>query len=308
MMDLWRRRYWRLDEARLARFAGLRPMVVVTGGSEGIGLAIAEQFARAGDAVLLVSRNAEKLATAAAGIKLIGTSVVEIYSTDITQRAAADGISSRLAELNSYCDVLVNSAGMGVAGDFSSLDADGLDRLVALNVGALTRLTRCFLPEMLTRGQGGILNVASLAGYAPGPYQAAYYASKAYVLSLTEAIADECAGKGVRIAALAPGPVDTAFHERMLAYAKAGYSATPPTGSSRERATDKVWALYLWLMPVASSQSVAKSVVWQFRLGVRVIVPGLHNRLAMLAMRGLPHRLVVPIVGWLLRPRGRLDQ
>ena len=104
--------------------------------------------------------------------------------------------------------------------------------LVDLNVRALTRLTRHFLPGMRQRGRGGILNVASLGGYAPGPNQAAYYASKAYVLSLTEAIAAETAGEGVRVCALAPGPVDTAFHARMGAE-NAFYRYLVPPASAR---------------------------------------------------------------------------
>ena len=119
-------------------------------------------------------------------------------------------------------------------------------RLLDLNVRALTALTRHFLDGMRVRGRGGILNVASLGGYTPGPYQAAYYASKAYVLSLTEAMAAETAGEGVRVCALAPGPVDTGFHARMGAEG----------------------AFYRYLLPPASAEAVARAGYRGFALGL----------------------------------------
>ena len=156
--------------------------------------------------------------------------------------------------------------------------------MVDVNVRALTVLTRHFLAGMRVRGRGGILNLASLGGYAPGPYQAAYYASKAYVISLSEALAAETAGEGVRVCALAPGPVDTLFHARMRA------EACP---------------LPQLLLPPASAEAVARAGYLGFALGWRVTVPGLINPFLALAMRVMPHRLVIPIVGWLLQPRGQ---
>jgi short-subunit dehydrogenase len=140
---------------------------------------------------------------------------------------------------------------------------------------------RHYLPGMRLRGRGGLLNLASLGGYTPGPYQAAYYASKAYVISLTEAIAAETAGEGVRACALAPGPVDTAWHER------AGAET----------------ALYRSLVPPASAASVARAGYLGYLLGLRVVVPGLLNPFLALALKLLPHRLMVPFIAWLLKPR-----
>ncbi len=134
---------------------------------------------------------------------------------DVTTPDAVAKIEAALAAHGAYADVLVNNAGMGLAGPFHAHPPDDVLRLIDLNVRALSHLTRHFLPGMRVRGRGGILNVASLGGYAPGPNQAVYYASKAYVLSLTEAIAAETAGEGVRVCALAPGPVNTMFHARM---------------------------------------------------------------------------------------------
>jgi uncharacterized protein len=203
-------------------------------------------------------------------------------SIDLAGADAAAIVAAALTEAGGHCDVLVNCAGIGIAGDFLSQPADALQQLLDVNVRALTSLTRYFLSDMIVRKRGGVLNVASLGGYAPGPYQAVYYASKAYVLSLTEALAHEYQGQGVHIAVVAPGPVRTSFHRRMGG----------ETG------------FYLRLLSVASADRVARSAYWRFRFGQRVIVPGLLNSLMMLGMRLLPHRLLVPMIGFLLKPRG----
>ena len=136
---------------------------------------------------------------------------------------------------------------------------------------------------MRARGRGGILNLASLGGYAPGPYQAAYYASKAYVISLSEALAAETAGDGVRVCVLAPGPVATPFHR-----AHAAARAASISGCCRSPTPD----------------SVARAGYLAFALGWRVVVPGVVAPILALAMRLTPHRILIPIVGWLLKPRG----
>ena len=133
---------------------------------------------------------------------------------DIRRPDTPDQIRTLLAAHDLYADILVNSAGIGTTGEFQSEAAEDIDAVTDLNVTALTRLTRAFLPDMLVRGRGGIINIASLGGFLPGPYQAAYYATKAHVISLTRAIAWENRGRGVRITTVAPGPVNTAFHAR----------------------------------------------------------------------------------------------
>jgi uncharacterized protein len=283
-LQVWRRRWWRADTAAIAKFDNLKPVNVVTGGSDGIGLAIAVEFARRGDHVLIIGRSAERLTAARATLERIARDNLSAgLALDVTAADAAARIDEALAGLGGYCDMLVNAAGIGAAGAFVDQSPAQLDRLTALNVAALTRLTRHYLPEMLVRGRGGILNVASLGGYTPGPYQAAYYASKSYVLALTEALAHEHGGQGVRIAVLAPGPVATAFHRHMH-------------GDS---------GLYLKLLPVSTATRVARVAVRRFRLGQRVIIPGLISPLLMLALRALPHRLTNPLVAMLLKPRGK---
>jgi short-subunit dehydrogenase len=280
MLEAWRRRWWRPDPSAVAAYAGLRPMAVVTGGSEGIGYALARRFAATGRAVMLVARRAEPLERAAAAIHADFDVEAVALPLDVTAPDAIAAIDRALAERGAYADVLVNSAGIGLAGYFHAQAPEDVTRLVDLNVRALTALTRHYLVGMRARGRGGILNLASLGGFTPGPYQAAYYASKAYVISLTEAIAAETAGEGVRISALAPGPVRTLWHDR------AGAGA----------------AFYRYLFP-ASPEAVARAGYVGYLLGLRIVVPGLLSPFFALALRFLPHRLTTPIVRVLLKPR-----
>lgn len=283
LLQLWRRRWWQPDRQALAAFDGLKPMVVVTGGSEGIGYALARRFAAAGNDVILVARRPEPLRQAADRIRAEFKVEAVAVPVDVTQPDAIPAIEAALAAHRAYPDVLVNSAGMGLAGPFLDQAPEAIVQLLDLNVRALTTLSRHFLAGMRIRGRGGILNLASLGGFAPGPYQAVYYASKAYVLSFSEALAAETAGEGVRVSVLAPGPVNTGFHARM--------------GAER--------AYYRSLAIAASPEGVARAGYLGFALGWRVIVPGLVSPFLALAMRILPHRIVIPIIGLLLKLRGR---
>ena len=283
LLQLWRRRWWRPDAQALAVYAGLKPMVVVTGGSEGIGYALARRFAAAGSDVILVARRAGPLEEAAARIRADFKVAAVAVPADVTAPDAIPAIEAALAAHGAYADVLINSAGIGLAGPFLEQAPEDVLQLIDTNVRALTRLTRHFLAGMRVRGRGGILNLGSIGGYGPGPYQAVYYASKAYVHAFSEAIAAETAGHGVRVTVLAPGPVNTSFHARM--------------GAER--------ALYRYLVAPASPEAVARAGYLAFALGLRVLVPGILNPFFALALRILPHRIVIPIVGLLLRPIGR---
>jgi short-subunit dehydrogenase len=281
-LQLWRRRWWRPDREALAAYAGLKPMVVVTGGSEGIGYALARRFAAAGNGVVLVARRPQPLQSAADRIRSEFKVEAVAVPLDVTRPDAIAIIEAALAAERAYADVLVNSAGMGLAGPFLDQAPEAIVQLLDLNVRALTMLSRHFLAGMRVRGRGGILNLASLGSYAPGPSQAVYYASKAYVLSFSEAIAAETAGEGVRVCVLVPGPVNTAFHARM--------------GTER--------ALYRYVVAASSPEAVARAGYLAFALGLRVLVPGLLNPFLALAMRISPHRLVVPIIRVLVKKRG----
>jgi short-subunit dehydrogenase len=265
----------------MSAFDGLRPIVVITGASEGIGLALAHRIAQDGHDVMLIARRPPLLEAMALEISARhGVDAIPL-PLDITSPDALAQIDAALAAAGAYADILVNSAASGLAGDFARQDPADLDHLVALNVAATTRLTRHYLPGMLIRGRGGVLNIASLGAYAPGPFQAGYYASKAYLLSLTEGLAQECQGQGVRLCAVCPGPVATAFHERM--------------GASSS------W--YLNLLPVASARGVAEQAWLGFKLGLRVALPGAVAPVLAVLLRLLPHRVTVPIIAALLKPR-----
>jgi nucleoside-diphosphate-sugar epimerase len=178
LAQYWRRRRWRPDPTALAAYAGLAPMVVVTGGSEGIGYELARRFALAGNEVMLVARRPGPLQEATARIAAEGGVRAVATPADVTAEDAIATIEAALARQQAYCDVLVNSAGIGLSGPFHAHAAEDVLRMIDVNIRALSRLTRHFLPAMRTRGRGGILNLASLGAYAPGPNQAAYYASK----------------------------------------------------------------------------------------------------------------------------------
>jgi len=279
------RRPWRsavdpsaVRDARAA-VAHLKPAIVITGGSRGIGLALAKRFLDAGRTTAIVARNAPRLAEAARELETATGTAPETILCDVTEPTAAEIMRAALERSGLYLDILINNAGMGIAGPFSEQSPDDIARLLALNVESVTRLTRSALPGMIARQRGGVLNVASLGAYVPGPHQAVYYASKSYVLSFTEAIASEAAGSGVRISTLVPGPVDTGFHRDMGAES----------------------SFYRLVLPAMTPDRVASSAYWRFMLGQRVIVPGLLNPLFALALKVLPHILTVPMMRILLR-------
>lgn len=282
LANVWISRRAQQDPQAIADAASKRPAVVITGASRGIGLALARRAAKDKRAVVLVARHLGPCKQAAEAIEAnYRDSTAVPLALDITEPAAFAQIEAALDAHGLYLDILINNAGMGLGGAMTGHSVEDLDRLTQLNVGAVTRLMRQALPQMIARRRGGIINVASLGGYVPGPYQAAYYASKAYVLSFTEAIACECSGLGVRICVAAPGPVETGFHEDMGAET----------------------AFYRDLLPALSPERVASAIWWQFKLGKKVVIPGLLSLIGMPVLRVLPHPVSVPLLGWLLKPR-----
>lgn len=281
LVDLWLSRHAEPRENALEAIDGLKPITVVTGGSSGIGLALARRFARAGADVAVVARHADLLEGAAEGIRSdFGVSALAI-PLDIAAGDAPEQLQMQLRAHGFFLDTLVNCAGIGLAGPFVDHTPAAIEDLLRINVEALTRLTRHALPAMLQRGRGGIINVASLGGLVPGPNQAAYYASKAYVVSLTRAIATENAGRGVRLMALAPGPVDTGFHQKMGAEL----------------------SFYRQLMVALSADQVAREGYLAYLLGFRLYVPGITAKLMQVAVWIIPHAVLLPVMGWLLRRR-----
>jgi len=262
------------------------PWTVVTGGSAGIGPELARAFIDHNPELLLVARDAAAVADVAQEItsERLGKRPeigVHWQNMDLTLDNAARRIEARVADSGGYVDLLILNAGMGLSGPFTEQSAGELEQLIGLNVAAVTRLAHHFLAGMVARGEGGIIIMSSLGGFVPGPYQAAYYASKAYGLALSEALAEEVAGTGVRVMAVAPGAVNTEFHEKM--------------GAEN--------SLYLRLPGRISKERVAKSARFGYLFGQRTVVPGILPKLGAVALRLLPHSLTVPLMRRLLRPR-----
>lgn len=270
----------RIVPEAIAAVRGLTPAVVITGGSKGIGLALAKRFARAGKIVAIVARNAGVLSQAADEIAEATGQRPLTIPLDITIEDAGTRIDEALSAAGLYLDILVNCAGMGLSGRFAENDTADIDRLIGLNISTLTRLTHHALRAMSPRGRGGIINVASFAGFVPGPYQAMYYASKAFVISLSQALAQEEAGTGIRISSVAPGPVDTGFHADM--------------GAEN--------ALYRRLPMSMSADAVAASIYRGYAMGHRLIVPGLLNRALAAVIGVFAYPVISPVMSWLLWP------
>jgi len=181
--------------------------VMITGATSGIGEEFARLFAADGHPLVLIARREPKL------IRLASELPVEVrfLPQDLSQPGAAEQVEHWLHVQAIEVETLVNNAGFGKLGEFTQLDRRDHIDMVRLNVVALMELTHRLLPPMIERGRGGVLNVASLAGFQAGPYMATYYATKAFVLHFTEAVREETLGKGVTVSALCPGPVLTEF-------------------------------------------------------------------------------------------------
>ena len=188
-------------------------VTLITGASAGIGAELARVFAANGHRVALVARRADRLTTLAAEITTAGRASPIVIPCDLEAADAGDEIAAALAAADVEVEYVVNNAGYGLFGNAVDLDRDGLLGIVAVNVRALTDLSLRF-SDSLIRNRGGIINLASIAGFLPGPGMAVYYASKAYVLSFTEALRQELAPQGVRVTVVCPGPVPTEFQTR----------------------------------------------------------------------------------------------
>lgn len=264
------------------------PVTVVTGASGSIGAAIAEAFAASlvpsTGRLVLTGRDATALGALARRLSAAHLSLdVQTCVADLADPSQRARLLTMARQDNGHIVCLCNVAGLGHSGPLAEQDPDRLDELLAVNVTALTALTRDVLPDMIARRAGGILNIASLGGFAPGPGQAAYYASKAYVISLSEALAEELAGTGVRVVCLAPGAVTSPFHTRM-GVGDAWYRSIPGE---------------------ITPERVAQSAVAAYALATPLQLPGVVPRLYALALRVLPHTLTVPILARLLRERAR---
>lgn len=237
--------------------------VLVTGASSGIGKEIAREFARRGHSVILVAPIAVELRIVAEEIGAETGASVRTIAKDLREPEAAEEIFAELEEAGIAIDILVNNAGLGYRGNFWELTPDQDMEMIGVNVLAPVRLAKLFLPGLITRGRGRLLNTASIAGFEPGPLLAIYHATKAFVLSWSEALATELKDTGVTVTALCPGPVDTDF------FVKADMLSTRAFQEAN----------------VMGPREVAKAGVEAALCGERVIVPGAVNKVSAFTRR-----------------------
>jgi short-subunit dehydrogenase len=247
---------------------------LITGASSGIGLELAKLLARDGYDLVLVARRREKLEALGEDLRKQHGIRVRAIAADLADPAAPAAIVRELEAASVAVDVVVNNAGFGELGPFANIDLETERRMIEVNITALTVLTKLFLPGMLARRRGRILNVASTAGFAPGPLMAVYYATKAYVISLSEALAEELRGSGVSVTVLCPGPTTTEFQ------------AVAHMESTR-----------LFRLPgvVMDAAAVARAGYAGLMRGKRMVVPGLLNQVLPLVIRFSPRAMVVRV-------------
>lgn len=250
----------------------MRPITLITGASAGIGTALARVFARHGHELVLVARREERLTELADAIAAPDGKRPIVLPLDLTQPDATVRIRDALRSFDVEPEIVVNNAGFGLTGRAADLDHAEQLSMIDLNVRVLTELSLAFV-EPLQRYKGGILNVASIAAFLPGPGMAVYYASKAYVLSFSEALHRELAPRGIRVTALCPGAVPTEFQLR--------------AGALREH-YPRAFTL--------TAERVAEHGYRGLAAGRRVVVPGLGNKLAAMFLRFSPRWVPATIV------------
>jgi len=248
----------------------MKQTALITGASSGIGLDLAHLFAADGHDVVLVARSEGKLRDLARELEAKHGVKAHVLVADLAKSAAPREVFERAPAV----DILVNNAGYGLTGKFAETELQTELDMIQVNIAALTPLTKLFLPPMLQRGRGRILNVASTAAFQPGPLMAVYYATKAYVLSFSDAIGEELRGTGVTVTALCPGPTAT------------GFQKTAEMGSE---------ALLKIMRPV-SSMEVARAGYRGLMRGTRVVVPGVKNKIGVQSIRLTPRAVATRVV------------
>lgn len=250
----------------------MRPITLITGASAGIGADLARVFAAHGHELVLVARRQHRLDSLADEIAATGRPRPVVMAADLGQRDAVAKIRGQLLSLELEPEIVVNNAGFGLVGRAAALPRDEQLAMIDLNVRALTELSLTFV-DSLAHYRGGILNVASIAAFLPGPNMAVYYASKAFVLSFSEALHRELSSRGIRVTALCPGPVRTEFQAR--------------SGMKIDQ------TMRLIELP---SARVAEIGYRGFMRGKRVVIAGLGSRIAVFLMRLVPYALLMAAV------------
>jgi short-subunit dehydrogenase len=255
--------------------------VLITGASAGIGAELAREFAKHGHSLVLVARSKDKLTALAGELNAAHDTDALVIVEDLSRKGCAQAIVDELADRGIEIDILVNNAGVLDVGPFADTDTDVYDNMVALNVAALTSLTSLLLPAMVGRKFGRILNVASLAAFQPLPSMAVYAATKAYVLSLTEALSEELRGTGVKVTALCPGLTDTSMVTSIKA--KSATAQAMPN------------------MLISDPKDVAKQAYKATMSGQTILVPGIPNQIAAAWAQVTPRWLTRTVTGFASR-------
>ena len=250
---------------------------LITGASGGIGYELAKLFAKDQTNLVLVARSREKLEEFASDLQQKHSITVKVYAIDLSKPSAPSEVFSYTEKETIRVDYLINNAGFGIRDSFASSDTNQILEMIQLNISALTHLTKLYLPQILQQKSGKILNVASTAAYQPGPWMAVYYATKAYVLSLSEALSNELSKTGVTVTTLCPGPTPTGFQQRAGA-------------TNIQLMKSKVVA-------VLDAAAVAKQGYEGMMRGKKVIIPGFMNRLLALGARVGPRDWSTAIAG-----------
>ena len=255
-----------------------RSLALVTGASSGIGTALAREFARHGHDLVLTARRAAPMEALATELRALGAAVT-VIPADLSRPGAAASLAHELSSRGLDIDILANNAGFGGLGRLDRMEFGRISDMLQVNIVALTELTRLLLPGMVARGRGRIMLVSSVAGFQPGPRMAVYFASKAYVTSLGEALAYELRRTGVTVTVLCPGATDTEF------FAVAG--ATNSSIAARVRR-------------MMRPEDVARVGYEGLAAGRYLVIAGMMNRILGLAGRFAPHRLSLPFTDMLM--------
>jgi len=256
------------------------PTALITGASSGIGYELTRLFARDAYDLVIVARDEKKLKKMKLDLEKECSVQVFVFAQDLSQPSAAKKVFEKVQSMKLHIDVLVNNAGFGEYGMFTKTDLEKEERMIQVNITALTQLTKYFLPLMVEKKSGKVLNVASTAAFIPGPFMAVYYATKAYVLSFTEALSKELEGSGVTLTALCPGPTQSNF-------SKNSSSDTSPVFKGKTLPTAKEVAVFGY-------QSLLNSKV--------VAIHGISNNILIPLLRFVPRSIVRDVVSTAQKP------
>jgi short-subunit dehydrogenase len=251
--------------------------VLITGASGGIGYELAKLLARDRANLILVARSGDTLVEIARELQGNFYCNVKTIALDLADAHAPKFLFDQLQNEGITVDILVNNAGFGAFGEFAQIPEPEILGQIQLNISALTHLTRLFLPAMVARQQGRVMNVASTAAFQPGPLMAVYYASKAYVLSFSEALANELSGSGVTVTCLCPGPTNTNFAKR--------------AGNDGTRLFKKIGGM--------SAEAVARDGYRGLMEGKTLVISGLQNWLVAESVRFAPRKMATAISRWI---------